>query len=152
WRIQSKGVKRAMPVMSGSDRLACTICFCYIRWREGRRESMQQYRYLWWILDPTHQNHCEDCKRVAAGSPYEAPGSGGNELYQTCGDGRTHCGADCTCILSYSPPGPHNLDVMREPMTIERELYQYFTHGQVWYLQCHDELWEQVKSTTDRRK
>lgn len=111
-----------------------------------------QYRYLWWILDPTHTNHCEDCKRIAAGSPYARPGSGGNELYQTCGDGRTHCGADCTCNLSFFPPGSLHPDIPQEPMSPERDLLKYFTHGQVWYLQCHPDLWKQVTGTTDRRK
>lgn len=55
---------------------------------------------LWWELEPSAQ-HCDDCPLYAAGSPYDAPGSGGNELDATPGDGHTACGASCKCGLRY---------------------------------------------------
>lgn len=55
---------------------------------------------LWWELEPAAQ-HCDDCPEYAAGSPYDAPGSGGNELDATPGDGHTQCGASCKCSLRY---------------------------------------------------
>lgn len=112
-----------------------------------------QYRYVWWLLDPTHTNHCEDCRRRAARSPYVAPGSGGNELLETPGDGNTQCSADCTCILSYSPPSRDNSEWRDVPMTPLRYLLRYYTHGQIWYLQCAENgtLWQRITGTTDRR-
>jgi hypothetical protein len=125
-------------------------------WWKERRDHMgrQQFHYLWWILDPTHMRHCTDCKRMAARSPYEAPGTGSNELFQAPGDRRTLCGADCTCILSYTPPGAGNLDVAQalspSPRSFLRNLLKHCTHGQVWYLQTHNDLWRRVAATQDR--
>lgn len=61
---------------------------------------------LWWIVDPRDaQSCCEDCRAVAARSPYMPPWLPTEpQLHQTCGDGQTRCGAACTCHLSYWPP------------------------------------------------
>lgn len=64
----------------------------------------QRYSQLWWVLDPRDPAPCDDCRRLAAASPYGPPGSGRNELNQTPGDGRTSCGPACNCRLSYTPP------------------------------------------------
>jgi hypothetical protein len=56
---------------------------------------------LYWDLDPLAKRHCIDCPGIAAASPYDPPGSGGNELNQTPGDGQTECGAGCRCALRY---------------------------------------------------
>jgi hypothetical protein len=100
------------------------------------RPSERSYTHVWWILDPTHTHHCEDCKHMAAHSPYGAPGSGSNELSQVPGDGETSCGADCTCILSYAPPGPTNPDMAafqkRRPLA---RLLKTYTHGQARFIE-----------------
>jgi hypothetical protein len=66
----------------------------------GASDPAGPYQYLFWDLEPSAQ-HCGDCPDVAAGSPYDPPGSGGNELQQTPGDGQTECGAACKCSLRY---------------------------------------------------
>src|SRR5262245_16439420 len=98
--------------------------------------SPGDYSRVWWILNPHHMHQCEDCRRLAAGSPYGKPGSGRNELFQTPGDGRTSCGADCTCILSYTPPGPNNPDMatLQQPDHLTNLLKSY-THGQVRFIE-----------------
>jgi hypothetical protein len=67
----------------------------------GTVDPANPYAYVWWQLEPTVKQHCNDCPYLAAGSPYTAPGSGGNELTQTPGDGGTECGAGCKCTLEY---------------------------------------------------
>ena len=64
------------------------------------------YSHVWWVIDPRDRyGCCPDCQRLAAASPYTAPGSsGGNELPQTPGDGGTACGGACTCAQAYAPP------------------------------------------------
>jgi hypothetical protein len=70
----------------------------------GAGDVGSPYALIYWDLEPGAQ-HCHDCPDMAVGSPYDPPGSGGNELDQTPGDGRTECGAACKCDLNYSPPG-----------------------------------------------
>lgn len=146
----------APPAMSEGAGAEIGVAVSTTIWWEEGKEYMerQQFRYLWWILDPTHTHYCEDCKRIAAQSPYQAPGTGGNELFQAPGDGRTPCGADCTCILSYTPPGPGNRDVAEaltpSPMSLLRNLLKFYTHGQIWYLQAHHDVWRRVTITQDR--
>jgi hypothetical protein len=68
----------------------------------GAGDGASPYAQVWWILEPLAR-HCYDCPDLAAGSPYDPPGSGGNELLQTPGDGQTACGAGCKCSLEYHP-------------------------------------------------
>ena len=46
-------------------------------------------------------HNCDDCVNLALDGPYDPPGSGGHELFQTPGDGSTECGAGCKCSLEY---------------------------------------------------
>lgn len=71
----------------------------------GASDNANPFWFVYWLLDPGARQHCFDCPQMAANSPYNAPGSGGNELWQTPGDGNTECGAGCKCSLSYGP-GP----------------------------------------------
>jgi hypothetical protein len=68
----------------------------------GAGDEANPYAQVWWNLEPLAE-HCTDCPDLAAGSPYDPPGSGGNELNQTPGDGNTICGANCKCDLTYQP-------------------------------------------------
>ena len=57
------------------------------------------------MLDPTYDPPCcPDCARIAAQNPYDVPGRGQHSLWQSPGDGRTWCGADCTCTLTHELP------------------------------------------------
>lgn len=68
----------------------------------GAVDPSAPFAHLWWQLNEgIKTQHCSDCPWVAYNSPYDPPGSGGNELAQTPGDGRTECGAGCKCSLSY---------------------------------------------------
>lgn len=62
---------------------------------------------VWWVIDPRDaQGCCEDCRALAAQSPFVPPWlPTGPQLNQTCGDGQTRCGYSCTCHLSYWHPG-----------------------------------------------
>lgn len=74
--------------------------------QNGYLEAGAQLRTkLYWDLDPMARVHCADCPAIAAASPYDPPGSGGNELNQTPGDGHTECGAGCRCALRYADGG-----------------------------------------------
>lgn len=97
---------------------------------------MQSDPRVWWILDPRHAHHCDDCKRMATHSPYTSPWDATNPLNQTPGDGSTSCGTDCTCIISYAPPGPNNPDMaaFQNPDHLSL-LLQTFTHGQVRFIE-----------------
>lgn len=66
----------------------------------GTVDPANPYAVVWWQMEPTAQ-HCDQCPDLAAGSPYTAPGAGGNDLMQTPGDGGTDCGAGCKCTLQY---------------------------------------------------
>lgn len=80
----------------------------------------QQFSKLWWVLDKRDlYGCCIDCQHLAARSPYDPPGSGGNELHQTPGDGQTECGAACTCFPSYDPPERAQPD----PLTPDQEYW-----------------------------
>jgi len=68
----------------------------------GAADTANPYSLVYWILEPLAQ-HCHDCPAFAAASPYNAPGSGGNELWIAPGDGTSECGAGCRCSLSYEP-------------------------------------------------
>lgn len=60
---------------------------------------------LYWILGLVKTMHCADCPEIAAGSPYDPPGTpGGKTIYQSPGDGQTRCGAGCKCWLEYGLP------------------------------------------------
>jgi len=58
---------------------------------------------VWWVMTPAE--HCEDCLRLAAGSPYRQAGAEGKrvadlpELRQVPGDGQTRCVTNCKCFL-----------------------------------------------------
>lgn len=82
----------------------------------GVSDTANPFALIWWNLDPASQ-HCYDCPMYAAGSPYTAPGSGGNELGNTPGDGTMECGAACKCALDYAAPeaGPV-LDALNQAM------------------------------------
>ena len=67
----------------------------------GGVDPASPYAVLYWDLGPVKTQHCSDCPRIAAGSPYDRPGSGGNQLDATPGDGHTECGAACHCSLRY---------------------------------------------------
>ena len=68
----------------------------------GAADPASPYAVLYWTLGPVKTHHCGDCPLIAAGSPYDRPGTpGGHELNQTPGDGRTECGAACHCSLDY---------------------------------------------------
>lgn len=71
----------------------------------GAQDNANPFQFLYWILGAVQTEHCDDCPQYAANSPYNAPGSGGNELDATPGDGKTACGAGCKCYLSYQPGG-----------------------------------------------
>lgn len=61
-----------------------------------------EYAFVFWLTDPNDPERCcPDCAAMADRSPFCAPGLPLNPLEQTPGDGRTRCGADCTCQLSY---------------------------------------------------
>lgn len=68
----------------------------------GAADTANPYSLVYWVLEPLAQ-HCHDCPAFAANSPYNAPGSGGNELWIAPGDGTSECGAGCRCSLSYEP-------------------------------------------------
>lgn len=70
----------------------------------GAGDGANPFTQLWWNLEPLAR-HCTDCLDYASGSPYDRPGSGGNELDATPGDGHSVCGANCKCDLSYQPGG-----------------------------------------------
>lgn len=53
-----------------------------------------------WELDEGPVKHCEDCPRVAEGSPY-TPRGGDHPLPFLPGTGHTRCGANCRCSLNY---------------------------------------------------
>jgi len=69
----------------------------------GQNDGAAPFALVYWELGIVKTQHCDDCPAIAAGSPYNAPGSGGNELMQTPGDGRTACGSKCNCSLAYKP-------------------------------------------------
>lgn len=60
---------------------------------------------IYWRLTPAE--HCEDCTRLAFGSPYRKPGAQKpagakeptTELFQVPGDGKTQCLTNCHCFL-----------------------------------------------------
>ncbi len=68
----------------------------------GAADNANPFSLVYWVLEPLAQ-HCHDCPAFAAASPYNAPGSGGNELWIAPGDGTSECGAGCRCSLSYEP-------------------------------------------------
>lgn len=68
----------------------------------GAADSANPYSLVYWLLEPLAR-HCADCPAFAANSPYNAPGSGGNELWIAPGDGTSECGAGCRCSLTYEP-------------------------------------------------
>lgn len=71
----------------------------------GAVDPASPFAQLYWVLGPVKTQHCDDCLRYAAGGPYDRPGSGGNELEATPGDGHTSCGAACHCGLVYGMAG-----------------------------------------------
>jgi hypothetical protein len=108
------------------------------------------FEHIWWILSPYHAHHCDDCKHLAANSPYDAPGRGGNQLEQTPGDGRTACGGDCTCLFSYSPPGPNNPQLAALQPTHLADLLRTYDHAQVRFIEDHGlerkqlQIWDHI--------
>jgi hypothetical protein len=129
-----------------------------VQWPSRANPASPQAQ-VWWVLNPDDPYPCPDCQAYARRGPYGRPGSGQNELDATPGDGRTRCGAACTCALSYDPPAtlwtPHHAErhhrrlpfaqtelyfVEGEEPDTDEEWLELLIRSIQWAQPTHDEL------------
>jgi hypothetical protein len=70
-------------------------------WR-GMAMSAPSNAVIHWRLSVAE--HCADCLRLAAGSPYSPPGIGANPLPTVPRNGDTRCLGNCRCYLNITSP------------------------------------------------
>lgn len=107
---------------------------------------------IWWTLGIAE--HCEDCLGLAAGSPYDKPGTGSNPLPTLPRAGDTKCIVNCRCHLVtegfidaglMNPIGVEvvqiggvNVDPTSPGAVAAAQLYQDLAERYAWFSRMHE--------------